>query len=184
MGYPCWRFETRVFLTQEDILRQKKKKKKKKNMDHGPRRGISRYGVSRKSYKKLVEAHSINLLLTNRFFLKPTDLLTSYYTMAVYKHLIALLALFSMITTALAANNDIPTDLVNQYSIFLNSGIASSEIDTHLAWVEDLHKNSPGFKQGLAGVTSRFDIGDTHGYNGEFDESTARQINDRPEVCL
>ncbi|KJK74155.1 hypothetical protein H634G_10526 [Metarhizium anisopliae BRIP 53293] len=102
--------------------------------------------------------------------------------MAVYKHLIALLALFSMITTALAANNDIPTDLENQYSVFLKDGITSSEIDTHLAWVEDLHKNSPGFKQGLTGVTGRFEIGDTHGYDGEFDESTAKQINDRPEV--
>ncbi|KAH0593933.1 hypothetical protein MHUMG1_08256 [Metarhizium humberi] len=101
--------------------------------------------------------------------------------MAVYKHLIALLALFSMITTALAADNETPTDLENQYSVFLKDGITSSEIDTHLAWVEDLHKNSPGFKQGLTGVTGRFDIGDTYGYDGEFDESTIKQIEDRPE---
>lgn len=81
------------------------------------------------------------------------------------------------------ANVDSPVNVENKYIITLKSGVTSRDIESHLSWVGDVHKRSFG-RRDLAGVEKTYDIGDFHGYAGNFDEATIEEIKSSPDVRL
>lgn len=69
----------------------------------------------------------------------------------------------------------------NKFIVTLKEGIASSEKESHLTWVNDVHARSLARRQ-LAGVEKTYNISTFQGYAGSFDEATIEQIKSSPEV--
>lgn len=69
----------------------------------------------------------------------------------------------------------------NKFIVTLKEGIASTDRESHLAWVSDVHAQSLGRRQ-LAGVEKTYNISTFQGYAGSFDEATIEEIKASPEV--
>lgn len=69
----------------------------------------------------------------------------------------------------------------NKFIVTLKEDIASSEKESHLAWVSEVHARSLG-RRDLAGVEKTYNISSFQGYAGTFDEATIEEIKASPEV--
>lgn len=69
----------------------------------------------------------------------------------------------------------------NKFIVTLKEDIASSEKESHLAWVGEVHARSLG-RRDLAGVEKTYNISTFQGYAGTFDEATIEEIKASPEV--
>ena len=69
----------------------------------------------------------------------------------------------------------------NSYIVTLKSGIAVSDIDTHLTWVSDVHSRSLS-RRDTTGVDKLYNINDFHGYSGSFDAATIQEIRSDDKV--
>ncbi|TDZ40795.1 Alkaline protease 1 [Colletotrichum trifolii] len=56
-----------------------------------------------------------------------------------------------------------------KFVVTLKSGITAREVDSHMKWVDNVHKRSLG-RRDTAGVEREYSIGSFHGYSGHFDE--------------
>lgn len=71
----------------------------------------------------------------------------------------------------------------SQYIVTLKKGIARRDVDSHIEWVNDVHKRSIVARDlGLDGFDERFDIGNFHSYSGTFDDATLEEIRKSPNV--
>ncbi|KAJ4420345.1 hypothetical protein N0V82_004444 [Gnomoniopsis sp. IMI 355080] len=70
----------------------------------------------------------------------------------------------------------------NKFIVTLKEDIASTEKESHLAWVSEVHARSLG-RRDLAGVEKTYNISSFQGYAGTFDEATIEEIKASPEVA-
>ncbi|KAI1501893.1 peptidase S8/S53 domain-containing protein [Biscogniauxia marginata] len=68
-----------------------------------------------------------------------------------------------------------------KYIVTLKPAATPSELESHLAWVQDVHKRSFG-KRNTAGVENTYNISTWSAYSGEFDDATIEEIKNNPEV--
>jgi len=69
-----------------------------------------------------------------------------------------------------------------KYIVILKDGVTSKGAESHLGWVNDVHKRSFG-RRDLTGVETTYEIGDKfRGYTGQFDEATLEEIKKNPDV--
>ncbi|ROT38191.1 alkaline proteinase [Sodiomyces alkalinus F11] len=74
-----------------------------------------------------------------------------------------------------------PVDIDHKFIITLKSNISEADIQSHLSWVEQVHKRSLG-RRDLAGLEKTFNIADFHAYSGTFDDETIDELKNNPEV--
>lgn len=91
-------------------------------------------------------------------------------------------ALLPAVLAAPAAHHKAPEAVPNKFIVTLKEG-ASVDTDSHLTWVNDLHRRSLT-KRNTAGVEKTYNIHTWNAYAGEFDEETIEQIKSSPDVCL
>ncbi|KAI9172215.1 subtilisin [Paramyrothecium foliicola] len=72
--------------------------------------------------------------------------------------------------------------VANSYIITLKSNLDSSNVESHLSWVNDVHKRSLG-RRDLNGVEHTYEgLTSFKGYAGTFDAATIEEIRNSPEV--
>jgi oryzin len=94
------------------------------------------------------------------------------------------LALFlgALLPAALAAPTTKRSDIIpGKYIVTLKSGIDATAAESHLTWVNDVHKRSLS-KRDTAGIEKKYGIKDWHAYAGEFDDATVAEIKANPDV--
>lgn len=74
-----------------------------------------------------------------------------------------------------------PEIIPGKFIVTLNPGAAVSELETHLAWVSDVHARSLASRD-LAGVEKTFNFSDFSAYSGSFDDATIEEIKANPDV--
>lgn len=73
------------------------------------------------------------------------------------------------------------TTIHGRYIVTLKHGLTARDLDSHVSWVNQVHKRSLDEKNGTAaGVHKTFDH--IHVYVGEFDDDTVEQIKSRMDV--
>jgi oryzin len=73
-----------------------------------------------------------------------------------------------------------PREIVpNKYIITLKEGVAASDFESHVNWVNEVHSRK---KRDVGGVDQEFHIGEWNAYAGEFDEETIEEIKNNPDV--
>ncbi|KAL7782522.1 alkaline proteinase [Trichoderma ceciliae] len=102
--------------------------------------------------------------------------MTSIRRLALY-----LGALLPAVLAAPTAHLKAPDVIPNKFIITLKEG-ASIDTDSHLTWVNDLHRRSLS-KRNTAGVEKTYNIHTWSAYAGEFDDETIEQIRASPEVA-
>ena len=73
-----------------------------------------------------------------------------------------------------------------KWIVSLKPDMAAEEREDHFGWVDMVHRRSLSCRQSV-GVEKTFDIGNFHGYVGEFDEDLIAEIGAKAEVrreCL
>jgi hypothetical protein len=93
-------------------------------------------------------------------------------------------------TTLLGLVNAAPTTakvdsskiIPGKYIVTLKSDIAAADVESHLSWVEDVHKRGLN-KRAEKGVERTYNgkYG-FHGYAGSFDKGTIKEIKENPDV--
>ncbi|KAL0783530.1 hypothetical protein CaCOL14_001436 [Colletotrichum acutatum] len=68
-----------------------------------------------------------------------------------------------------------------RWIVTLKSGIGKRDVDQHLDWIHDTHRQSLSLRQ-TTGVEKAFEIGNFHAYTGEFDEELLAEIEAKDEV--
>lgn len=69
-----------------------------------------------------------------------------------------------------------------KFIVTLKENVEASDFDSHVAWVNDVHKRSLN-RRDTTGIEKEFHIGDSfNAYVGEFDEETIEAIRNSPEV--
>ncbi|KAF5010345.1 hypothetical protein FDECE_3496 [Fusarium decemcellulare] len=105
--------------------------------------------------------------------------------MVNFKNLaIAATALFGGLTAgAPVAELNTGKVVPGSYIITLKSDIKAAEVQSHLEWVEDIHKRSLNKRDGQNGVERTYDgkYG-FKGYAGTFDKQTIEEIKENPDV--
>ncbi|CZR33477.1 hypothetical protein LB506_001080 [Fusarium annulatum] len=94
-------------------------------------------------------------------------------------------ALFGLVNAApTTAKVDSSKIIPGKYIITLKSDIAAADVDSHLSWVEDVHKRGLN-KRAEKGVerTYKGKYG-FQGYAGSFDKSTVEEIKKNPDVAI
>lgn len=91
-------------------------------------------------------------------------------------------ALLPAVLAAPAAHHKVPEAVPNKFIVTLKEG-ASIDTDSHLTWVNDLHRRSLT-KRNTAGVEKTYNIHTWSAYAGEFDEETIEQIKASPDVRI
>ncbi|KAJ4863521.1 subtilase family domain-containing protein [Trichoderma breve] len=88
-------------------------------------------------------------------------------------------ALLPAVLAAPAVHHKAPEAVPNKFIVTLKEG-ASIDTDSHLTWVNDLHRRSLT-KRNTAGVEKTYNIHTWNAYAGEFDEETIEQIKASPD---
>jgi oryzin len=70
------------------------------------------------------------------------------------------------------------------YIITLKSGSQASDLESHLSWVNDVHKRSLGKRQHKGVERTYAGKYDFNGYSGSFDEATIAEIRNNPDVAI
>lgn len=73
-----------------------------------------------------------------------------------------------------------------KYIVLLKSDLSEAQVESHAAWVSDIHKRSLAERADTdappAGVEHTYGFGDFHAYAGSFDDSTVDEIKSNPDV--
>lgn len=124
-------------------------------------------------YLVIQSSHQIpNFLL---YYIKHITTMTSIRRLALF-----LGALLPAVLAAPAALHKEPEAVPNKFIITLKEGV-SIDTDSHLAWVNDIHRRSLT-KRSTAGVEKTYNIHTWNAYAGEFDAETIEQIKSSPDV--
>ncbi|WAO95662.1 Hypothetical protein NCS54_01329600 [Fusarium falciforme] len=70
-----------------------------------------------------------------------------------------------------------------KYIVTLKTDSDDTTVQSHLHWVEDVHRRSLS-KRSTVGIQSTYNATNWHGYFGEFDEDTIKEIEASPEVAF
>nr|XP_036575155.1 Alkaline protease 1-like protein 3 [Colletotrichum truncatum]KAF6781682.1 Alkaline protease 1-like protein 3 [Colletotrichum truncatum] len=73
-------------------------------------------------------------------------------------------------------------NVAGKFIVTLKTGISTRDIDTHMSWVDAVHKRSLS-RRDTAGVENKWDIGKFHGYSGHFDDATIEELKNNPDVA-
>jgi hypothetical protein len=68
-----------------------------------------------------------------------------------------------------------------KYIITLKDSASTSDVESHLGWVQSVHARSLGKRQ-TAGVEKTYNIDTWNAYAGEFDEETIAEIEASADV--
>lgn len=96
------------------------------------------------------------------------------------------IALFlgALLPAALAAPVTSKRDVIpGKYIVTLKEGVDPTSLESHLTWVNDVHKRSLG-KRNTAGIEKKYGINNWNAYAGEFDDATIAEIKSNPDVAL
>jgi oryzin len=89
----------------------------------------------------------------------------------------------ALLPAALAAPMTKKDDIIpGKYIITLKPGVDAVSVESHLTWVNDVHKRS--LKRNTAGIETTFKIKGWKAYSGEFDEATIAEIRANSDVAL
>ncbi|RGP81214.1 subtilisin [Fusarium longipes] len=105
--------------------------------------------------------------------------------MVNFKNLaVAATSLLGLANAAPTAKVDSTEVIPGKYIITLKSDIAAADVESHLSWVEDVHKRGLN-KRAEKGVERTYNgkYG-FQGYAGSFDKSTIKEIKENPDVAL
>ena len=96
------------------------------------------------------------------------------------------IALFlgALLPAALAAPVTSKRDVIpGKYIVTLKEGVDPTSLESHLTWVNDVHKRSLG-KRNTAGIEKKYGINNWNAYAGEFDDATIAEIKANPDVSI
>ncbi|KAF6806777.1 Alkaline protease 1-like protein 3 [Colletotrichum sojae] len=96
--------------------------------------------------------------------------------------LVAALVPFGAALPAPQAESARSVAVVGKFIVTLKSSISSRDVDSHLTWVDAVHKRSLG-RRDTAGVDKKYNIGKFNGYSGQFDEATLEELKSNPDVA-
>ncbi|KAJ3527771.1 hypothetical protein NM208_g10539 [Fusarium decemcellulare] len=100
-----------------------------------------------------------------------------------FKNFTVLLSALASLGAAAPTTKDVVLpDVEDRYIITLKSDVSQDKFDSHLTWVEDVHKRSLR-RRDLAGVEKVYNISDFHAYSGKFDSTTIEELKNSPEVA-
>ncbi|KAM5354150.1 hypothetical protein ACJ41O_000800 [Fusarium nematophilum] len=94
--------------------------------------------------------------------------------------LLGAIASFALAAPVAQDNGPVP-DVADRYIITLKSDISQDKVESHLNWVEDVHKRSLN-RRDLSGVEKVYNIEDFHAYSGTFDSDTIEELKKSPDV--
>ncbi|KAL2673963.1 hypothetical protein Neosp_012409 [[Neocosmospora] mangrovei] len=84
----------------------------------------------------------------------------------------------------LASNYKLQEEVIpGKYIVTLKTDSDAVTVESHLHWVEDVHRRSLS-KRSTVGIQSTYNATHWHGYFGEFDEDTIKEIEASPEVAF
>lgn len=95
-----------------------------------------------------------------------------------------LIYLFVLVTSAASRAVDIGSDdiLPDKYIVTFKRGASFSDVDSHLASVNDIHARSLEHHPSLAGIERKYNISTFQGYAGAFCDETIAEIRASPFV--
>ncbi|KAJ2895786.1 hypothetical protein MKZ38_006179 [Zalerion maritima] len=105
--------------------------------------------------------------------------------MRSFRNLALLGASLLALATAAPVTQEKRANIVpGKYIVTLKSGLSTRDLESHLGWVDDVHKRSLGKRDGISnGIEKKFNIdSDFSGYAGTFDEETIAQIKEDPNA--
>jgi oryzin len=98
--------------------------------------------------------------------------------------MVGLLCLLAAVPTVLGVPITPPdtTVIPGKYIVTLRQDVAAPELESHISWVEEVHKRSVRKRdeQGVEKIWAQSFMG----YSGEFDEETLEQIAGNDDVSL
>ncbi|KAF4972528.1 hypothetical protein FSARC_915 [Fusarium sarcochroum] len=92
--------------------------------------------------------------------------------------------LFGLAIAAPAVKVDNSKVIPGKYIVTLKSDIAAADVESHLSWVDDVHKrglNTRAEKGVERTYNGKYGF---HGYAGSFDKSTIEEIKESPDVAI
>ncbi|GJC92040.1 alkaline proteinase [Colletotrichum higginsianum] len=95
--------------------------------------------------------------------------------------LVAALVPFGAAAPAPAPRDDPTPDVAGKFIVTLKSGISARDLDSHLSWVDAVHKRSLD-RRDTTGVEKKFNVGKFSGYSGHFDDATVEELRNNPDV--
>ncbi|WYZ45727.1 hypothetical protein EsH8_VIII_001043 [Colletotrichum jinshuiense] len=102
--------------------------------------------------------------------------------MVNFKNITAVVAaLVSFGAAAPTARDEPAPDVTGKFIITLKPGISTRDIDSHLSWVDAVHKRSMS-RRDTAGVEKKYKIGKFNGYSGHFDDVTIEELRNNSDV--
>ncbi|OLN90169.1 Alkaline protease 1-like protein 3 [Colletotrichum chlorophyti] len=102
--------------------------------------------------------------------------------MVNFRNFAALVAALVPFGAAAPTPYDDPTpDVTGKFIVTLKSGISARDLDSHMNWVDAVHKRSLS-RRDTAGVEKKYKIGKFSGYSGHFDDATVEELKNNPDV--
>lgn len=78
-----------------------------------------------------------------------------------------------------------PQVVPNKYIVTLRNNLVQPQVDSHLSWVENVHRRSLSRRDSEAsGGVDKVWSASFKGYSGEFDAATIQEIQASEEVCF
>ncbi|KAI6352180.1 hypothetical protein MCOR25_009513 [Pyricularia grisea] len=99
------------------------------------------------------------------------------------KNLAVFLAALAPFAAGAPVEKEPEVNVAGKYIVTLKPGIAARDIESHMGWVNSVHKRNVADGKNVAGVEQKFDILDFHAYAGEFDDATLEEIRNNPDVA-
>ncbi|KAH8848538.1 hypothetical protein MCOR27_006051 [Pyricularia oryzae] len=99
------------------------------------------------------------------------------------KNLAVFLAALAPFAAGAPIDKEPEVKVAGKYIVTLKPGIAARDIESHMGWVNSVHRRNVADGKEVAGVENKFDILDFHAYAGEFDEATLEEIRNSPDVA-
>ncbi|KAM7184443.1 subtilisin-like proteinase Mp1 [Naviculisporaceae sp. PSN 640] len=105
--------------------------------------------------------------------------------MIIFQGLLLLLSGSILPTLALPFEKRSPQAVPNKYIVTLKPGVSTSSVNTHLHWVDAVHKRSLARRgaSDTTGVDQVFNIKDFNAYAGSFDSETIKEIEASEDVA-
>ncbi|EHA53404.1 alkaline proteinase [Pyricularia oryzae 70-15] len=97
------------------------------------------------------------------------------------KNLAVFLAALAPFAAGAPIDKEPQVKVAGKYIVTLKPGIAARDIESHMGWVNSVHRRNVADGKEVAGVENKFDILDFHAYAGEFDEATLEEIRNSPD---